>query len=252
MIRRHLRRAGVQEAALDRATRDAFASYGRYWMELFRLGCQTPAEIIEGFDVVGYERIDAALERGKGAILALPHLGGFDFAGAFLAARGAAPIVVVEALEPAALFDWFVSVRDRVGMTVIGLDENAGTRVAQALRDNRVVCLLADRDIAGDGVEVDFFGERTTMPAGPAVLALRTGAALMTASCYFTPHGGHNATISTPIVVQREGTLRADVARITQQLADEFEELIRASPEQWHLMQPNWPSDFLAAESRRS
>jgi KDO2-lipid IV(A) lauroyltransferase len=103
--------------------------------------------------------------------------------------------------------------------------------------------LLCDRDLTGDGIEVEFFGERTTLPAGPATLALRTGAALLPTAVYFRPRGGHHAVVLPPIPTQREGRLRDDVARATQDLAHRFEELIRAAPEQWHLMQPNWPSD---------
>jgi KDO2-lipid IV(A) lauroyltransferase len=112
-----------------------------------------------------------------------------------------------------------------------------------ALRDNQPVCLLADRDLSGDGVEVEFFGEMTTLPAGPATLALRTGAPLVPAGIYFRPRGGHYAKIGPPVPVERSGRLRQDIARITQELARRFEDLIRDAPEQWHLMQPNWPSD---------
>jgi KDO2-lipid IV(A) lauroyltransferase len=115
--------------------------------------------------------------------------------------------------------------------------------VIRALRENRVVCLLADRDIAGDGMEVEFFGETTTLPAGPATLALRTGAALIPTAVYFRPHGKHFVRILPPLPVERRGRLREDVRRLTQDLARRFEELVRMAPEQWHVMQPNWPSD---------
>ena len=113
----------------------------------------------------------------------------------------------------------------------------------RALRDNRIVCLLSDRDIEGDGVEVEFFGERTTLPGGPATLALRTGATLLPAAVYFRPGRDHLGVVRPPIEVERAGRLREDIARITQVLAHELEALIRAAPEQWHLLQPNWPSD---------
>jgi KDO2-lipid IV(A) lauroyltransferase len=176
-------------------------------------------------------------------ILALPHLGGFDFAAGWLAGRGAAPTVVVEPVEPPELFEWFASVRAAIGMEVVPLGPDAGRAILRALKANRVVCLLSDRDLAGDGVPVDFFGERTTMPGGPATLALRAGAPLLPVGVYFRPHGRHFAQIGPPLPVQREGRLRDDVGRITQELAHRFEELIREAPEQWHLMQPNWPSD---------
>jgi KDO2-lipid IV(A) lauroyltransferase len=112
------------------------------------------------------------------------------------------------------------------------------------------VCLLCDRDLGGDGIEVEFFGERTTLPAGPATLALRTEAPLLPAAVYFGPQGGHHAVVMPPVPSSREGRLRDDVERVTQELAHRFEELIRAAPEQWHLLQPNWPSDHASNGSR--
>ena len=116
-----------------------------------------------------------------------------------------------------------------------------------------MVCLLCDRDLDHTGVEVEFFGERTTLPAGPATLAIRTGAALLPTAVYFTPrYNGHHGLVRPPIKIQRMGGLREDVARVTQLLARELEFLIRRAPEQWHLFQPNWPSDPGYAESARS
>jgi len=105
------------------------------------------------------------------------------------------------------------------------------------------VCLLSDRDIEGNGVDVDFFGERTTLPGGPATLALRTGATLVPAAVYFRPGLDHHGVVRPPIEAERKDRLRDDIARITQVLAHELELLIRAAPQQWHLLQPNWPSD---------
>jgi KDO2-lipid IV(A) lauroyltransferase len=152
--------------------------------------------------------------------------------------------VVVEALEPPELFEWFVDLRQKLGMNVVPLGPDAGSTVLKALRDNEVVCLLCDRDIGGGGVDVEFFGERTTLPPGPVTLALRTGAALLPTAVYFTRRtDGHYAIVRPPLSMERQGGLRDDVARITQDLARELEGLIRRAPEQWHLFQPNWPSD---------
>ncbi|MGZ4735842.1 MAG: phosphatidylinositol mannoside acyltransferase [Acidimicrobiia bacterium] len=234
---------GLQGLELQRAVSDTFASYGRYWLELFRLPRDAQQSVEPRFDAIGWEHIEAALAGGNGLILALPHLGGFDFAAAWLAGRGVAPTVVVEPVEPVELFTWFAQVREAIGMQVVPLGPDAGAAVLRALKANRIVCLLCDRDLAGDGVPVDFFGEATTMPGGPATLALRSGAPLVPAGVYFRPRGGHFAKIGPPVPVQREGRLRDDVTRVTQELAHRFEELIRMAPEQWHLMQPNWPSD---------
>jgi KDO2-lipid IV(A) lauroyltransferase len=115
--------------------------------------------------------------------------------------------------------------------------------VLHCLGDNGIAALVSDRDLVGSGVEVEFFGERTTLPAGPATLALRTGAALLPTAVYMRPGGGHHGVIRPPMAVERRGGLREDVRRLTQDLAHELEVLIRVAPEQWHLFQPNWPSD---------
>ncbi len=248
-VERNLRRATDGELsglALQRAVSDTFDSYGRYWFELFRLrGDLDEAELRADYNMVdGFEHVVAGCEAGKGVIAALPHVGGWDYGGAWMAVHGYPPAVVVEVVEPPELFEWFADARRRLGMEVIPLGPDAGRGVLRALRANRVVCLLCDRDIAGDGVEVEFFGERTTLPAGPATLALRTGAPLLPVAVYFRPRGGHRGLVQPPLPAERQGRLRDDVVRVTQDLARRFEELIRAAPEQWHLLQPNWPSDL--------
>lgn len=242
-VERNLRRASdgrLRGVALQKAVAQTFDSYTRYWLELFRLA-DDPSRL--EVDMEGLEHLEAGLEQGRGVIAALPHVGGWDYGGAWLASQGFPLTVVVEPVEPPELFEWFASVRRALGMTVVELGPDAGRTVLRALRENRVVALLCDRDLAGDGVEVEFFGEHTTLPAGPATLALRTGAALLPTAVYFLPGGGHHAVVQAPIPARREGRLRDDVARVTQDLARRFEELIRAAPEQWHLLQPNWPSD---------
>ena len=249
-VERNLRRATggeLQGDALRRAVSETFDSYGRYWYELFHLrGDLDRAELLADHNMVdGFDRIVAGCAAGKGVILALPHVGAWDYAGAWLSVQGYPPTVVVEPVDPPELFEWFADARRRLGMDVIPLGPEAGSAVLRALRDNRVLCLLADRDIVGDGIEVEFFGEKTTLPAGPATLALRTGAPLLPAAVYFRPDRGHHGIVLPAVPAERQGRLRSDVARVTQELAYRFEELIRAAPEQWHLMQPNWPSDLV-------
>lgn len=253
IVRRNIQRAtdgSLEGLALERAVSDTFASYGRYWLELFRLPGDARAGVESRVTSVGWDHIVAGLDAGKGVILALPHLGGFDFAAAWLAGRGVPPAVVVEAVEPPELFEWFADVRRAIGMEVIPLGPGAAAGVAKALNANRIVCLLSDRDLAGDGMKVEFFGEETTLPAGPATLALRSGAVLIPAAVYFRPHGKHFVRLGAPLDVARRGRLREDVARITQDLARRFEEYVRMAPDQWHVMQPNWPSDHRDAAVR--
>ena len=227
-----------------RSTRAAFSSYTRYWLEFFKLPQLSAAAIDADFQVPNYHILSEALERGKGLIIALPHLGGWEWAGFWLAKVRQKPItVVVEALDPPELFEWFAQMRRSLGMNVVPLGPEAGPQVLAALKRNEIVCLLSDRDISGDGIEVDFLGERTKLPAGPALLSLRSGAALIPAAVYFSHSGGHLAVVRPPIDTERQGKLREDVARVSQLMADELGHLIAAAPHQWHLFGPNWPSD---------
>lgn len=248
MLARHLARA--TGAPADSAMVDAaVASYGRYWAESLRLPYLSFRQLDERMPYDGGERIDGALAAGKGVILALPHLGGWEWAGAHLAA-GHPLSVVVERLQPVELFEWFVDFRRRLGMQVIAVGPDAAARCGQALADNHILCLLSDRLIAGTaGTEVEFFGERTELPAGPAALAIRSGAPLLPCAVYFDEKtDGHLGMVLPAVDASRHGPrLRDDVQRMTQDMATAFEGLIRRAPLQWHLLQPNWPSDFEAS-----
>jgi KDO2-lipid IV(A) lauroyltransferase len=255
MISRHLQRVyggTLSGWTLERKVQQAFDSYARYWMESFRLSKTDRARLEAGMSWEGVGYVEEAHLAGKGVIMALPHLGGWDFGGAWFATAGYPATVVVETLEPPELFEWFVDFRRKLGLTVVPHGPDAGAAVLKALRRNELVGLVCDRDLERNGVDVEFFGERTTMPAGPATLALRTGATLLPAAVYFEG-SGHHGIVRPPIPTERSGEgLRADVSRITQLLANELEALIRRAPEQWHLLQPNWPSDYELLEDRVS
>jgi KDO2-lipid IV(A) lauroyltransferase len=187
--------------------------------------------------------VEEGFARGVGPILALPHLGGWEWAAFWLALVPKVRVTAVaEALEPPELFEWFTDLREALRMNIVPLGPGAGAAVMRAIRDQDVVCLLCDRFLEGASVEVEFFGERTLLPAGPATLALRTGAALLPTAVYFRGDS-HHGQVLPPVPAVREGKLRDDVERVTQLLAYELERLIRLAPEQWHLLQPNWPSD---------
>jgi KDO2-lipid IV(A) lauroyltransferase len=247
MIQRHLRRVNpnIGPAALRLATQAAFDSYAQYYVESFRLPTLSKRAVDRAFTLEGFQHVLDGMEAGNGVILALPHLGGWEWAGRWLTDQGHKMTVVVEPLDPPELFEWFTDLRQELGMTVVPLGPAAGGTVLKALRNNEVVCLLCDRDIDRSGIPVEFFGEVTTLPAGPATLALRTGAVLLPVGVYFTGRlNGHHAVVRPPVpTVRLGGGLRDDVQRVTQALARELEFLIRRAPEQWHLFQPNWPSD---------
>lgn len=244
VVRAHMRRVlgpDVSEATIDKAAHDCFEYYGRYWAETFRIASLSPAEIEAGMEWEGLAHVEQALANGKGVIIAMPHVGGFDWGGAWFATMYDTT-VVAETLEPPELFAFFKELRERVGMEVVGLDDpNGATAIMRRLRSNGLVGLVCDRDIAGTGAEVEFFGHPTTIPAGPATIALRTGAAILPAAAYFTDDGLHRGVVRPPLDVSRQGSLKEDVQRITQALANEFEHLISVAPEQWHVLQANWP-----------
>jgi phosphatidylinositol dimannoside acyltransferase len=244
---RHLRRvlgSGLSDADVRSWTRRAFLNYARYWLEGARLPAVDPQEIRARMWVEsGYENLVDGMAAGRGVILALPHLGRWEWGGAWLNLQGYPMTAVAEPVDPPKLYDWFVSQRQALGLTIVPLGAEASGVLLRTLRNGGLVGLLCDRDIVGNGVEVEFFGERTTLPAGPATLALRTGAALLPAAVYGGPGRDHTGVILPPVPAERTGRLRADVTRITQQVASDLEGLIRRAPDQWYLFQPNWPSD---------
>jgi lauroyl/myristoyl acyltransferase len=248
MVERHQQRVDPQLRgdALARRVRDVYRSYGRYYAESFHLPAVTPAELDARLICDGYEHIEAAREAGTGPLMLMPHLGSWEWSAYWLTRVRQVPVTaVVERIEPPALFDWFVEFRRGIGMEIVPLGPEAGRATIAAIRAGHVIPLLCDRDINRSGIEVTFFGEKTTLPSGPAVLALRTGAPLLPTAIYDRGRV-HHGVIRPPLPVAREGTFRQDVARITQLMADALEELIRQAPEQWHLLQPNWPSDEAA------
>jgi KDO2-lipid IV(A) lauroyltransferase len=245
MVARHQQRVRPELTgrALDDAVDAVFRSYADYWIESFRLPGTPAAALDAGIVTEGFEHLRRAYDAGDGVVVAMPHLGAWEWSAFWLTAcQDVLVTTVAEALDPPELTEWFVALRERMGMEIVTLGPESGQRVIKALAAGRLLSLVCDRDIGGGGVEVEFFGERTTLPAGPATLALRSGAPLMAATCFFEGDG-HRGVVRPPIDTTRQGKLREDVARITQVLAHELEELIRLAPEQWHLLQPNWPSD---------
>lgn len=250
IVERNLSRVSdgmLSSTELRRGAAETFAQYGRYYLDSFRLPSLSAQQIDDGFHYVGYENITGPLDRGVSPILVLPHLGGWEWAAFWLTkVEGHRVTAVVEEIQPPELFDWFKSFRESLGMRVVSAGPDAGPAVMEALSDGSIVCLLSDR-VVGDvsSVTVDFFGERTQLPAGPATIALRTGSPLVPVAVYFDGDK-HFADARPAVPAVREGKFRDDVTRVTQLLANEFERFIRAAPEQWHVLQPGWPSDYRA------
>jgi KDO2-lipid IV(A) lauroyltransferase len=251
--RRQGPRVQVLEANLRRVTgpaatgkelralsREGMRSYARYWLEVFRLPVIGRDRILADMRCTGEEKTAFAnLAAGRGVIFALPHMGNWEHAGAWIVARGADGLTTVaERLKPESVYDKFVAFRESLGMEVLpatGGVSRFGV-LAQRLRAGHLVCLLADRDVTGAGIEVEFFGEKARMMGGPAALAVQTGAALMPVTLWYEGAcwGAH---IYEEIPVPGHGTRQEQVAAMTQQLAAVFEGAIRAHPEDWHMLQ---------------
>jgi KDO2-lipid IV(A) lauroyltransferase len=254
MASRHIERVLADGSVVEpdpqvvkRWARRSFRAYSTYWLDGARLPRVPHDQIYRRMDVErGWENLQRGMAAGKGVVMALPHVGSWEWGGTFLALEGYPMTSVAERVEPPELFEWFVEQRRQMELTIVPLGAESSGTVLQTLRSGGLVGLVCDRDIAGNGIEVDFFGERTTFPAGPATLALRTGCTLITGSVYIRPGGGHSAVLSPPLDTTRTGSLRHDVSRLTQEIARHFETYVRRAPEQWHLFQPNWPSDLEA------
>jgi KDO2-lipid IV(A) lauroyltransferase len=236
--------SGKELRALSRA---GMRSYARYWMEVFRLPVISRERILAG--TVSNDGEQAALDLlagGRGVVFALPHTGNWEVAGAWIIARGAGKFTTVaERLKPESVFLRFLAFRESLGFEVLpatGGNSRFGV-LAQRLRAGGMVCLPADRDVTGGGIEVDFFGQKARMMGGPAALAVQTGAALLPAVLWFEGRGW-GVHIYPEVPVPAEGTRRDKIVAMTQQMARDFEAGIATHPEDWHMLQRVFAEDF--------
>lgn len=240
-LRKNLSRVIGSEPSAE-LVRASMRSYLRYWVEAFRLPrIVAPALLRQVGDGINDRSIlDNAVARGKGVVLVITHSGNWDMAGIWLANEVGGFATVAERLRPEALYDAFVDYRESLGFTVLPLTggEPPLGQLRQTLLDGGVVCLLGDRDIAGDGVPVTFFGEETTMPRGSALLARETGAALIVVSCHFPKEGDWGIDLYPEIPTQGR-----EIEDIVADQARDIESVVRNHPADWHVLQPFWKRD---------
>ena len=224
----------------------AYRSYARYWLETFRLVRESRDFFLERFLCDTAHNIDTVLGRGKGAVVAVGHLGNWDAAGAWVGARGNSLVTVAEVLKPRRMFDFFVQHRARLGMTIYPAEPGVTEKLVASVEQGAVVAILADRDLKGTGPQVTFCGERTTFPGGAASIALRAGVPLLVAGVYSVQLAGGRrgwmADISEPIELPAERGPNA-VQELTQEIATRLESAVRRRPEEWHVFQPFWAAD---------
>jgi len=225
-------------------TREAFRRYARYWYDSFAIEEWAAEDVLAAFTWDGDEHLFRMAEEGNGTIAVLPHLGNWDASARAMADRGLRMVAVAEHLRPERLFQLFVRQRERYGIEVVALEAHhgVGRALTTALANNKLIGLLADRDLTGRGIEVEMFGARRRLPAGPAMLALSTGAPVAVVGTFETPAGWHG--VVWPLdMPDRTGDRRADATAITQAIAEAFERLISMSPADWHVFEPAWPED---------
>jgi phosphatidylinositol dimannoside acyltransferase len=211
----------------------ALESYLRNFYEVLALPAWSETEIRCRVSAVNEPAVRDA-HAGPGVVVALPHSGNWDLAGAWACVTGMPVTTVAEQLADAD-YAAFVAFREGLGLEVLShRDPRALAALVDAIHRRRVVCLLADRDLSGTGVAVSWRGQQITMPAGPAIVARRTGAALVPAVCQFTEDG--MAIIIGESITPRRG--RDGLALMMQDVADFFAETIARQPEDWHMMQP--------------
>jgi lauroyl/myristoyl acyltransferase len=249
-LRKNLRRVVGPEPSerdMDELVGAALRSYARYWLETFRLPAMDLTAVAASVNehLQGGQHLVDGLERGNGVVVALPHSGNWETAGTWLAQRHGPFTTVAERLQPESLFDRFLAFRESLGFEVIAL--TGGQRspmevLTERLRQNRIVCLVADRDLSSSGIQVDFFGEPAKLPAGPALLAAMTGASLHAVHSYFIGEREWGNWVGPPIELPG-GRLRDQVTAATQTIADQFAVHIAEHPADWHMLQRLWLAD---------
>lgn len=242
-LARVLPQAGGGE--LESITHEGVRRYLRYWSEAFRLPSWSPERVRESFVLEeGMAELDTVVSSGSGAVMVVPHSGNWDLAGAWACDRYGSLVTVAERLRPEGLYDKFVAYRESLGMEVLPHgDEDTFRRLLRRLKEGQLVCLVADRDLSGTGVKVDFFGETASMPGGPALLSQLTGAPLMVVDLWHADDGVRGRV--GPLAPAPDGLGRKEaVEALTQSMADAFARGIGAHPQDWHMMQRLWLSDF--------
>ena len=230
--------SGMTSLDLDLLVIEAMRSYMRYWCDTFRLPDWSKKRILETVTVANEHLLIDAIEAKTGVIVAVPHAGNWDHAGAYFCAKGIRLVTVAERLKPEKVFLRFLAYREAMGMEVLPLDGRVLNTLEERLNQGALVALVSDRDLSRSGIEVDFFGGTARMPAGPALLALRTKAPLITAFVSYTDTGVHIEFRN--IILPSSGDENSKVKEIVQMTAQYFEDGISESPEDWHMLQRIW------------
>lgn len=245
--KRNIRRVLGADASRKEVTKNAKKMcryYAKYWIEIFWIPTLTKEYILDRFHTTGNENFEKPWAMGKGMVVVLPHFGSWEAGAVYLATRGKFS-AVAEVLKPPELFELFCDLRESIGIKIFPFDHKPSTRLKMIdfLEDGGMLALLADRDLKGTGIEVEFFGEKTKLPAGPAALSFKSGAPIVCVNVLKNNDGTWTGRAAPPIYPDMDSERRAAIREIMQQVAYELEDLIRDDPAQWHMLMPAWPSD---------
>ena len=234
----------LTETQLRVLTESGMRSYLRYWCDTFRSPDWDTKRIQSTVTVNDPELLLEPVRSKRGVVVALPHAGNWDHAGSYFCSQGIPLVTVVERLKPEKLFLKFLEYRQAIGMEALPLDGRVMGTLASRLREGKLVALIADRDLSRSGIDVKFFDGTARMPAGPALLAIRTGADLITAYVSYTASGIHIDFRKVQIASGETETER--VAKTVQLCADNFAAGISEHPQDWHMLQRIWvDGDFV-------
>jgi KDO2-lipid IV(A) lauroyltransferase len=229
----------ISERELEVLTKDGMRSYLRYWFDTFRLNKWSKSRIIETTFVVRENLLRDPVETKEGCIIALPHAGNWDHAAAYFCSTGIPLTAVVEKLKPEAIFKKFLAYRQSIGIEAISHKEKTIPILMERLNQGKLIALVADRDMSRNGIEVNFLGGIAKMPAGPAILAIKTGSPLVTAYIRYLDKGieiTFDETIKLPVAGGEDEKIKI----VTQSMADNFAKRIKDSPVDWHMLQRIW------------
>jgi KDO2-lipid IV(A) lauroyltransferase len=237
----------LSEIELENLVSRAFDSYLRYWCDTFRIQDWSTQRMQETVTLTNGHLLIDPMRSGKGVAIALPHSGNWDHAGAYFCSIGIPLVTVAERLKPEALFQRFLEYRNSMGFEVLSLDSRSFVTLMKRAREKRLIALVADRDLSRSGVDVDFFGYPSRMPAGPALLAVKTGIPLVVAHVSYTSTGIH--INFSEVSVPESGDESEKVSKVVQVCADLFAQGIAEHPEDWHMLQRIWiDGDFKERE----
>ena len=226
------------ELQLELLVARSMSSYMRYWCDTFRIQNWTTERILKSVTTTNDQLLLDPMREGKGVVIALPHSGNWDHAGAYFCALGVPLVTVAERLKPEALFQKFLRHREKMGFEVLSLDSRSFVTLLKRAKEKRLIALVADRDLSQSGIDVDFFGKNARMPAGPALIAIKTGIPLVVAHVSYTDTGIHIDFHEVKVSISASESER--ISETVQAIANLFARGIAEHPQDWHMLQRIW------------